>query len=274
MKKYSVTGILTLIVLITVIYFYNRHTGNDIINRFKAGKFSKNLFSRGLLYRYYEPVVEPGKKYPLVLYLHGGAERGSDNKSQLNSAATIWSGDAVQKNNPAYVIIPQCPRGHKWVNTKENHPPYLFFSQDSIPESTEMKMVMLLIHDFTKKYPIDTNRIYVAGFSMGSSGVWDMITRYPEFFAAAITVSGANDTTKAGKIVHLPIKIFHGAKDETCPLYLSEKMHDALHRMGSTCELTIFQDLGHVCVDQAFQSSGLFDWLFAQNKIKNSQQSR
>jgi predicted peptidase len=268
MTKYIFLITATVLVIAIFVFVYKGNKKSDPINGLLGAKYSPSLLGRGLLYRYYVPVTETNKKYPLVVYLHGAGERGTDNQSQLNNSALVWVSSAVQKQHPSFVIIPQCPPNRKWTNTKEKGAPYLFFNQDEIPESKEMKMIRMLIKEFIEKYPVDTNRIYISGFSMGSSGTWDMITRYPDLFAAAIPVSGANDTTKADKITTMPIHIFHGAKDEICPPITSERMYSILHRLGSPCELTVFPDKEHVCTDEAFETPGLFDWLFAQDKSR------
>lgn len=129
-----------------------------------------------------------------------------------------------------------------------------------------MKMIVKLINQLTRELPIDKSRIYVLGFSMGGAGTWDIITRHPDLFAAAVPMSGQNDTATAAKITHIPVWAFHGKKDDIAPARLNEEMRDAINKSGGNCRLTIFDNLEHSCEKQAIKYSGLIDWLYTQKK--------
>ena len=126
------------------------------------------------------------RKYPLVLWLHGPTGRGSDNVKQLTK--TERTGHAfldfrrnVQQKFPAFVLVPQCPTGQIWADPEFNLP------------SKWLVMTMQALAKVEKNYSIDPDRVYVAGQSMGGSGVWAVLQNYPAKWAAAIVMS-AYDT--------------------------------------------------------------------------------
>ena len=230
------------------------------MNSFRFVDENLNSF---LLYRLYTPPVKG--KLPLVISLHGAGGRGDDNKSQLNDIVSFFTSSKLQKKYPCFVFAPQCPVGKKWLNTVTSYP-FDHYNQSEIPESKQMKMVIKVIHQLIEKYPVDTNKIYIMGFSMGASGTWDIITRYPDLFTAAALFSGVSDTTTAVKVTHIPIWAFHGDRDNIAPVRLNQEMQAAINNLGGNCKLTIFKNTGHDCSGKAVHYPGFVDWLFDQHK--------
>ena len=263
--------ILILIASILIIgilaFVYIKKTQIPVPKSLIAGQYSTKNIPRELNYRYFVPENKSDEKLPLVIYFHGAAERGSDNRSQINSASLKWIDADIQRKHPSFVIIPQCPKQRFWVDIKFTSFPMDHYNQDKTPEVDELKLLMGLIDEFSKKYNVDTKRIYLVGFSMGSSAVWDLITRHTEKFTASINMAGCSDTAKASKLVNFPIKMFNGEQDDIMPARLNTEMYNAIKRHGgNNAELTIFKDVAHVCVDNAYETPGLFEWLFSQRK--------
>lgn len=215
-------------------------------------------------YRFFKPAnLDQSKKYPLVLTLHGAGERGGDNELQiaLHSIATTWVDSTTQSKYPCFVVSPQCPLNNKWVDVNWGS---LTVDQDTIPISNELNAVIHLIDELIDAYPIDTNRIYVTGLSMGGFGTWDLITRFPDKFAAAIPMSGAGDPAKVNLIKHMPIWVFHGSKDQAVPVEGSRIMVNALRAAGSNVIYTELPEGAHVIWKPIYENPLLIDWLFAQ----------
>jgi predicted peptidase len=237
--------------------------------RFKMEKLEYSMVNcdASLKYRIFVPksIKNP---VPLVLYLHGGAERGGDNTKHLGFVITTLTSKRIQRNNPSIVIAPQCPINTQWVNTGFAAIPYDHYQQDEIPESNEMKLIRNLINDLSGKYPVDTNRLYILGFSMGGSGTWDMITRYPDLFAAAVPMSGVSDTSKAYLLKHTKIWAFHGENDEIAPARLNQNMVSSVNSNGGDAKITIIKNGGHGSEISPFIEQALPDWLFDQRKTK------
>ena len=252
--------------LIVIIFFVFVKKSRFSHQNLLVGVYQSLKSSLPLQYRYFKPETQENKLYPLLIFLHGSRQRGTDNNSQLNEEALFWVSDQVQDKHPSFVILPQCPPTKKWVNTKDISYPFNNYNQDEIPESEILKTLLELTIKFTSQYPIDLNRIYISGFSMGGSGTWDLLTRHPEIFAAAIIVAGASDPNKAFTITQIPVKVFNGELDHIIPPELNVKMCNELVKLGGKCDLAVLKGEWHECVMKALQTPGLVDWLFEQKK--------
>jgi predicted peptidase len=236
---------------------------------------------------------DPRTKYPLVLCLHGAGEKG-DNPSAVknNSMAIVWARDTNQTRWPCFILVPQCPINGSWVYL----PGPGSYNSDVIPISPDLSAVNDLVDSLLVEYSVDQDRLYVTGLSMGGFATWDLIVRFPDKFAAAIPMSGAGDTSKAGLIKHIPIWDFHGAMDNVVPVTGSREMISALQRAGvpavyTHCHngdctglpdsviadriksgrklfYTQYQDGWHSIWDQAYNTAFLLPWTFSQSKTK------
>ncbi|HSV09799.1 MAG TPA: prolyl oligopeptidase family serine peptidase [Hanamia sp.] len=216
-----------------------------------------------LNYRELYPDFDTLHKYPLVIFLHGSGERGNDNEAQLKWGVKNFATDENMKLHPAIVIAPQCPEKKGWSN----------FSRTTSTEMTllptpsrQMEMLITLIHKLIEKLPIDTNRIYITGLSMGGFGTFDAIERYPNLFAAAVPVCGGGDVSKAASIAHIPTWIFHGAEDAAVNPILSINMVNALTKAGAHPGFTMYPEVGHFSWIGAYSDPMMMEWLFRQHK--------
>jgi predicted peptidase len=234
----------------------------DYRSRFAAAAY-RDSAGKTLPYRILTPArVEPGKRYPLVVFLHGGGERGDDNGKQLVHAMNDFASDAIMAKHPAFVVAPQCPEGKRWVEVE--------WSADShtMPEMPSEPLAALfgLVDSLTRSQPIDTRRLYITGLSMGAFGVWDAIQRRPELFAAAAPVCGGGDPILAKQIHVVPIWAFHGAVDKTVKVKRSREMVEALKEVGAEPKYTEYPDVGHDSWTRTYKDPALYEWLFAQRK--------
>ena len=217
-------------------------------------------FSKG--YHTYQSVTLPfnffalqsydtGQHYPLVVCLHGSGERGdSPDAVKKNRMAVVWARDSNQSRWPCFILVPQCPTGGSWVNLYGLGS----YSTGTIPIRKELLAVLDLLDSLIAIYPVDTNRIYVTGLSMGGFGTWDLIVRYPDRFAAAVPMSGAGDTSRASLIKDVPVWNFHGALDNVVPATGSREMMHAIERAGESVVYTHCHD---------GDCTGLPDWAIA-----------
>jgi len=202
-------------------------------------------------------------KIPLVIFLHGSGERGNDNEAQLKWGIKNFATDDHIKFHPSLLIVPQCPENLSWSNFTTNHNGNFQLAQNA---SKPMELLNALIHQIIAKYPIDTNRIYITGLSMGGFGTIDAIERYPSLFAAAVPVCGGGDISLVEKIKHIPIWIFHGAEDATVNPSNSLKMVEALSNVGGHPGLTLYPEVGHFSWIQAYSDPLMIEWLYRQHK--------
>jgi poly(3-hydroxybutyrate) depolymerase len=128
-------------------------------------------------------------------------------------------------------------------------------------------MVIATIAELKNEFPVDDRRIYIGGFSMGGCGTWDILSRYPDLFAAAFPIAGPPGDRKAlaPVIKHIPIWIVHGGKDRVAPVESSRNIAGALKEAGSPVKYTEYPEMGHE-TSRPLAESDLRDWLFAQKR--------
>ncbi len=206
--------------------------------------------------------LEQTRVYPLVVFLHGASASGNDNQLQIKGAGAIglapWIDRGTQEKHPSFVLAPQAaPKNSNWVR------------QWARPESSEsadrepLELVIELIDKLIDKNPIDPNRIYLTGLSMGGFGTWIAISRYPERFAAAIPVCGGGDVN-AIAATRAAVWAFHGDADRIVPASRSRQMISALEKAGEKPRYTEYVGVGHDAWTRAFAEPELVDWLFSQ----------
>ena len=217
-------------------------------------------------YRLFIPKnYQASTRYPLVLTLHGSGERGNDNAAQLkHDVSKMWADDSIQTRHPGFVLAPQCPANDKWVDVDWALGPY---DQSKVPISDEMQAVVAILDSLGREFSLDSNRIYVTGISMGGYGAFDIVTRYPNRFAAAYPICGAGDPTRATAIAMLPLWAIHAADDPTVPVAGSRDMINALKQAGGQPKFTeypVSQRIGHSAWVPAAKEPGLVTWLYSQ----------
>lgn len=238
-----------------------------------AGKFLYGQ-TEHLKYRYFMP-DGVGGKLPLVLYLHGAGLTGEDNELHVSSMADAvrFVCEEMQSRFPCCVLVPQL--SDRYVSKEEeptNSEPKALGWND--PEAREE--VFAAIHSLCTVCSVDEDRIYILGHSMGAAGVWGYITEYPDFFAAAVPVSGLyrGDVQMLEK---LPMWIFHGKNDRLVPIENQEDAMQRIRKLGnSRVRWTVYGDEelyaeagienAHMANLAAFADEKLYEWLFVQHR--------
>jgi len=213
-----------------------------------------------LPYRLLKPDnYDPKEKYPLVLFLHGAGECGTDNKAQLKNSVVEFTKAENRKKFPCFLAVPQCPSMKVgWSDFRSKTPG----KQPSDAARLALEMVAAL----QKEFSVDANRLYITGLSMGGYGTWDIVMRHPDLFAAAVPVCGGGDPSQAEKIAKLPIWAFHGGKDTVVPPARSKEMVEAIKKAGGEAKYTEYPDVSHNSWVKAYQDADMMAWLFAQKR--------
>jgi len=230
--------------------------------------FEKRIFENenfNLPYRLCIPEnMDSCMQYPLVLYLHGAGERGNDNEITLKHGVLNFVSEENRQSYPCFIVVPQCPPKFRWVEVDWDLPSHTIPHEISVP----LYQTMLLLDTLIEYFPIDTNRIFVTGLSMGGFGTWDLISRYPDFFAAAVPVCGGADTSFAQKLTHIPIWTFHGEQDKIVLPSRSIDMVNLINNKGGSARLTLYPSTGHNAWVKAYENPKMMMWLFSQTRQK------
>jgi predicted peptidase len=229
---------------------------------FKAAEFPVDQ-EEPLLYRIYQPEeFEPGRRYPLVLFLHGAGERGADNAAQLRHGVRDILKWSREMGEAAIIVAPQCPLQQRWVEVDWGRADHEMPTEPSAP----MRSVLGLLARLQSDLPVDPERIYVSGISMGGFGTWDIIQRRPDIFAAAIPVCGGGDSKYAERIARIPIWAFHGDRDEVVLPQRSRSMIAALKAAGGSPRYREYPGVGHDSWTRTYSDPSVIEWLFSQRK--------
>ncbi|MDC6353100.1 MULTISPECIES: prolyl oligopeptidase family serine peptidase [Robiginitalea] len=235
--------------------------------------YEKKRFIQGadtLNYRLLMPEhFDPTEEYPVVLFLHGAGERGSDNEKQLTHGSSLFTSPINRSAFPAIVLAPQCASGDYWAQVevdRSSYPIGLDFQYEKGP-TRSLGLVMELLDSYRGLQYVDNTRIYIMGLSMGGMGTFELLHRLPDVFAAAVPICGAGDPeTVAGYADKVPLWIFHGAVDQVVApdhsLHMVNKLFDAGARPG----FTLYDRVNHNSWDYAFAEPELLPWLFSHKK--------
>ena len=187
------------------------------------------------------------QRWPLVLFLHGAGERGSDLEllKKHGPPKLIASGRDI----PAIVVSPQCPADQWWTD--------------------HLEALSALLDETARRHRVDPDRVYVTGISMGGYGTWALLAREAQRFAAAIPICGGGNRSGLVRAVELPIWAFHGEADPVVPLDETTRLVEALKRRGSSnVKLTTYPGVQHDSWTQTYDDPVVWDWLFAQRRAR------
>jgi predicted peptidase len=224
-----------------------------------TAKVFKNAQNEKLLYRLFVPGnYDVKKKYPLVVYLHGGGGRGSDNLKQIQGGngylIDFFTQAETQSRYPSLVLAPQSPMQEGWIE------------YDSITPTRQLRLVVELIRDLQRSYSVDSNRLYVSGQSMGGFGTFAIISEHPRMFAAAVALCGGGDESKVERLIGTPIWAFHGEKDEAVSVERSRTIVAAIKKAGGQASYTEYAGADHLIWSKVVREPDLLPWMFGQHR--------
>ncbi|HEX3725964.1 MAG TPA: dienelactone hydrolase family protein [Pirellulales bacterium] len=191
---------------------------------------------------------EQKDNWPLMLFLHGAGERGSDLElvKKHGPPKLIEEGEQF----PFIVVSPQCALGSSW--------------------NTQYLELTALLDDLGRKLKVDADRVWLCGLSMGGFGTWALAAYSPQRFAALVPICGGGEVMAARRLTRMPIWAFHGAKDAVVPLARSQQMVDAL-KDNKQLKFTVYPDANHDSWSATFANPELYEWLLKQNRSSPAQ---
>lgn len=183
------------------------------------------------------------KKFPMVLFLHGGGEGGNnlDAVKKHGLPKLIAAG----RQFPFFVVAPQNPsKTQFWDDQK----------------------LIQLIDELVADHPIDSSRIYLTGLSRGGYGAWRLAIQNPNRFAAVLPISGGGPLPYVKRLKDVPIWIFHGEQDPVIPVGESQRLNEALLQAGGNVKLTTYADAQHDAWTQTYDNPEIYDWMLNQKR--------
>jgi predicted peptidase len=238
-------------------------------------EYKKELFARNnrvLPYRLLYPIAfDTSKQYPLLIFLHGAYEKGNDNEVQLDIGGRYFLADSNRRNFPAVIVFPQCPSNDVWALFDAEFDSMGMLKRAIFPFRKEPTAITLLLKQLVDSLMllsfIDKRKIYVGGLSQGGMGVFDMVARYPDIFAAAFPICGAGRVSTADKFAkQTALWIFHGANDDVVPVHFSRQFYEKLKKLGADVRYTEYPGVRHESWINAFHEKDLLPWLFSKSK--------
>jgi predicted peptidase len=188
-------------------------------------------------------------KWPLVVFLHGSGERGSDPTRLLRGGPPRMVNEG--ESFPFIIVSPQCAAERSW----------------------EPDEVLALIEHICGDWPVDPSQVYLMGFSMGGSGTWRIAVAAPGRFAAIVPIAGGGEPEQASRLVDVPVWAFYGGMDNAASLESSRKTVEAIKAVGGNARLTVFMHMGHGILDRVCEDPAVWDWLLAQQRAERGQRN-
>ncbi len=197
-----------------------------------------------LPYRKAEINKDKDSKAALVLYLHGGSSKGSDNTAQMGEPAVetiteYLSGQGIK----SVFLVPQCPSDKSWGGTMNG-------------------VLKSLIDTYVANGTVDASQVYIFGGSMGGTGTWSMVSSYPGVFAAAMPVAGDPSKCDAAKVAATPVLTVMGTADTIMDLDKVSVFVEGLKAQGGTARMDTEQDWTHEDVCEKSYTKERLDWVF------------
>jgi hypothetical protein len=137
-----------------------------------------------------------------------------------------------------------------------------------------LNLALDLVRDTIRTLPVDADRVYITGLSMGGFGTWTAITQYPDLFAGAMPICGGGDPSAADTLVSVPVWAFHGGADSTVPPERSQAMIEAIQKAGGWPRYTEYPGVGHDSWTQTYADDSALDWLLSQRLSLRGQWER
>jgi predicted peptidase len=227
----------------------------DIVKGFSEHWYTETGSGLTLPFRLFKPLdydANPEREYPLILFLHGAGESGTDNVDQINGNINNLLAHAKMDEYAAFILAPQTNSG--WLTYG-----------DELSNSTRMSLEALEL--VTEYFRVDERRLYVTGLSMGGGGTWDVIGKKPNYFAAAMPICGYGDESKAVNMVNQPIWAFHAANDGTVSVENTRSMIAAVQEAGGDPLYTEYATGGHGIWGKVYNNDEHYDWMFSQSLV-------
>lgn len=232
------------------------------VHRLPEGKAVKTISLNPEYYVVGKSLVKGDEKLPLLIYLHGGGGTGTDIakvQGQVRRFLTTLKAAGID----AIVVAPQATLNPMKVGAKGGW----------VPADLNVLLAHLL-----KTLPVDADRVYLTGNSMGGYGTYAWAGVNPEHFAAiapmvgGIGALGPKDITPelelwGENLARVPMRAYYGAEDRVVPADRGAMVLEAIEKAGGEqAEVIVFDDMGHNAGQRPYSDPAFFRWLFGQER--------
>ncbi len=218
--------------------------GADLVEREFRGEVSRTVGYRYLLSLPDGYADDANRQWPLLVFLHGAGERGTD----LNVLKKHGPPRLIAQGQDLGLIVvsPQCADEELW----------------------DPLAIKALTDDIAASHQVDHNRIYLSGLSMGGFGTWETAIEFPDTYAALVPICGGAGVRwlLADRLKSMPVWMFHGAKDTVVEPEHSQRMAEALEKAGAPVKFTLYPEAGHDSWTPAYNDPELWAWLLRQHR--------
>lgn len=203
---------------------------------------SKTVTNNYLLYLPAAYAADRERRWPLIIFLHGSGERGDDlSKIKVNGLPKMLESE---RNFPFIVVSPQVPLEGNW----------------------DVDVLDALLDDVLERLPVDPDRVYLTGLSMGGYATWNWATQRPERFAAIAPVCGIGSRYRACRLLNVPVWAFHGDHDSVVSFKEDELMVKAVQSCGGEAQLTTYTGGGHDAWTETYANPQLYNWFLQHQR--------
>lgn len=212
---------------------------------------------------------DSSRKYPVLFFLHGRGESGTNNEDQLRNGGSLFLKPELRSQFPCIVIAPQCQSDSYWSNVKirtDTSGTRSFFFRKRGKPTKAMRTLLGFVDRILEKPFIDSTQVYAGGLSMGGMGTFELLRRKQGLFAAAFAICGGDDVANVKKYQDVPLWIFHGGKDDVVAPEFSEKIVDKLRKTDADVKFSFYPEANHNSWDTAFAEPDLLPWLFSKRR--------
>ncbi|MDZ4288013.1 MAG: prolyl oligopeptidase family serine peptidase [Prosthecobacter sp.] len=192
--------------------------------------------------------LNAAQQYPLVLALHGKSQN-NDNGKQVGGFMKTFAKPENYAARPCIIVAPLCYQPFGGTGGGWSDKPG--------------EQALALVKELIKSLPVDKERVYCTGYSMGGFGTCHLINQEARLFAAGIAVAGCTGPDTAASFKKVPLWLFHATDDSTVPVSTSRDLAKALERV-KTCHFTEYPTGGHGIIGKVFDDTKLHEWLFSQ----------
>lgn len=204
---------------------------------------------------------DSSRKYPVILFLHGAGERGSDNEAQLLHGGDMFASYENQTKYQAIILAPQCPAESSWAEYQGEDRKRFFPASASITKP--LSAVKDLLDSYIALGKADAKRIYITGLSMGGMGTYDIVLRYPHLFAAATPICGGINLQRLANFKgKTAFSIYHGGSDSVVDPQFSRDARETLQKAGAEVRYKEYPGVDHNSWDNAFAEADYLGWMF------------